>query len=121
MKWPERKPEGPAGEIRAPFDLGLKAVRVAERVGAASELVTRQPELPERLQVVAGGGGARRAMQPLRQKPVVRLLQRGPRGDGAGAEVQRDYEPDKPRAAEMSSSRYGTSTSSYAHAARTVP
>jgi hypothetical protein len=74
--------------------------------------VAGEPELPERLEVVSWSGDTRRPAQSLRQEPLVGVLRRGPGGDGAGAEVDRYDEADKSRAAEMSSSKSGTSTSS---------
>ena len=112
LQRPERQAEGPTGEVEARLDLRLEAIGIVERVGAASELVSRQPELPERLQVVSRRRGPWERVQPLREELVVRLLERGPGGERPGGEVQRNYEPCKSRAAEMSSSKSGTSASS---------
>jgi hypothetical protein len=62
--------------------------------------------------VVAGGRRTRKTRKALREKLVVGLFQRRPGGYQPGAEVERYDEADKSRAAEMSSSKSGTSASS---------
>lgn len=81
-------------------------------VGAAAELVAGQPLLPERLEVVTGSSGAGQSPQAFGEELVVGLLQRRPGRERPGGEVKRDYEACKARAAEMSSSKSGTSASS---------
>lgn len=109
---PERESERPAGEVQARLGLRPEAVGVAPRNLAAAELVAREPELPDRLQMVTGRRGTRKAAKPLGQEVVVGVLQRGPGRNGARAEVEGYDEGDKARAAAISSSRSGTSESS---------
>lgn len=77
-----------------------------------NQLETGQPQLPERLEMVAGRGDAWQTRQPFREEIVLRVPQRRPGRDNARAEVDGDYEDCKARAAEMSSSKSGTSASS---------
>jgi len=109
---PEDEPERPPGEVRPRVDLGLEAVRVEPGRLAALQLVTGEPELPDRLEMVAGGGSAGARGQPLGEEGVVRGPERGPGADHAGAEVRRDDEDYKSRAAATMASKSGTSASS---------
>jgi hypothetical protein len=71
--------------------------------------VSGQPQLPDRLQVIARGRGTRKAVQPFREEVVVRVSKRRRRREDACADVERYDEEDKARAAETSSSKSGTS------------
>ncbi len=71
-----------------------------------------KPELPDDLEVVAGRRSSGDAAKALGEELVVGLLDGGPRRDDAAAEVQRYDEAGNSRAAEMSSSKSGTSASS---------
>ena len=84
---PERKPERPAGEVHAWLRLRPEAVRVAQGALAAAQLVPGKPELPRRLEMVAGRGGARQSATALGHEVAPNLLQRRPRRDEARAEV----------------------------------
>src|SRR4051794_22068785 len=117
---PEDEPERPAAEVPARRALWPEGVRVAPRRAAVVELVPDEPEVVLGLQVVArrrlaGHGGPARE----EARPRVRELRR--HRQQPGAEVERDEERYKARAAESSSSKSGTSAASYRHAPRTVP
>jgi hypothetical protein len=71
--------------------------------------VSRQPELPDRLQVVSRSRRTRKSVQPLREEVVVGLPKRRRGREDACAEVERYDEEDKACAAETSSSKSGTS------------
>ena len=108
---PEDDPERPAREVRSGLRLRLEAVRVEPRRRAALELMAGEPELPDRLQVVARRHLASRR-QALRQKAVVRVPQRREGGGDAGPEVEGQDKGYKARAAAKMASRSGTSVSS---------
>jgi len=109
---PEDKRERPPGEVRTRVDLGLEAVRVEPGRLAALQLMTRKPELPDGLQVVARGGSAGARRQPLGEESLVRAPERRPRRKQPGAEVGRGDEGYNSRAAATMASRSGTSASS---------
>ena len=79
--------ERPAGEVHTRLDLRLEAVRVEPRRCAASQLVPRQPEVVDGLQMVAGRD------PPLARRAVAEEavgLEDSRRGrEHAGAEVER--------------------------------
>ena len=113
--------ERPGGEVEPLLDFRLEAVRVAPRLLAPCELVSREPQLPDGLEMVARGRRAGPSVEPLGEEVRPRVAKRRPRRDDAGREEDAYDEPDNARAAESSSSRSGTSPSSKAHAPRTVP
>ncbi len=118
---PERQAERPAGEVDARLGLGPEAVGVVDRILAAGELMPGQPELPDRLQMVARSGRSGEPAQALCEERIVRVLQRRPGGDNPGAKVEGDDARYNARAAERNSSKSGSSASSKAHTRRTVP
>ena len=110
-KRPEDDPERPAGEVGPRLDLGLEAVRVEPWRCATFDLVARQPQLPERLQVIARrrlpAGG-----QALGEEAVVGLAQRRPGRGDPGKQVDAEDERYNACAAPTIGSRSGTSASS---------
>ncbi len=108
---PEDEPERPGGEVRARIDLRLEAVRVEPGRRALLQLVPGQPELPDRLEMVArrrlAAGG-----QPLREEAVIRAPRGGPGGDQPSPDVGGEDEGYKACAAATMASRSGTSASS---------
>src|SRR6185437_17060671 len=100
--------------------LGPERVGVAPGRVGVRELVADEPEVVFGLQMVAGcglGGHDRAA----RHEPRAEVVELRRHRQQPGAEVQRDEERYKARAAESSSSKSGTSAASYRHAPRTVP
>src|SRR4029453_16245853 len=113
--------ERPAREVHARLGLREEAVGIVDRIVTAGELMPREPELPDRLQVVTRGGRAGESVKTLRHERVIGVLKRGAGRNEPGAEVERDDAGYKARAAERNSSKSGSSASSKAHAPRTVP
>ena len=106
---PEHDPEGPAREVDRRARLRPEAVRVAPGRAAVLDLVSRQPEVVERLEVVAGRGLAvagRAAGHESRSS----VLDGGPRRGDAAPEVERAGERYEACAAASSSSKSGTSS-----------
>ena len=102
---------------------GLSGRKVyGSRHGACAirELVPDEPEVVLGLQVVACRRLAGNRC-PAREEARARVRELRRHRDEAGAEVERDEERYKARAAESSSSKSGTSAASYRHAPRTVP
>jgi hypothetical protein len=108
---PEEDPEGPTREVRSRLDLRLEAVGVEPRRRATFELMAGEPELPDRLQVVAGRHLAA-CRQALSQEAVIRVPERRPGRDDACPEVDGQDEGYKACAAARMASRSGTSVSS---------
>src|SRR4029450_8910283 len=90
--------------------------------GAAppGERVPDEPEVLLRLQVVARRRLAR-DRGPAREEARPGVVELRGHREHARAEVERDEERYRGRAAESSSSKSGTSAASYRHAPRTVP
>src|ERR671931_1328993 len=109
---PERHRERPTGEVDRRARLRPEAVRVAPRRVAVLDLVPRQPEVVERLEVVARrrlAVAGRAAGHEARSG----VPDRGPGGGDAGREVERAGERYEARAAASSSSKSGTSSFAY--------
>jgi hypothetical protein len=110
-KRPEDEPERPACEVDPLRRLRLEAVRVEPRRPRVRELVSGQPEVVRRLQVVArrDDSGPRLAV---REELVAVLEERGGEGECAGGEVERAGERYNARAAASGTSKSGTSPGS---------
>src|SRR5205085_6377029 len=95
---PERHGERPAGEVDRRARLRPEAVRVAPRRAALLDLVSRQPEVVERLQVVARCGLAV-AGRAAGEETRPGMLHSRPRCGHTGGEVERAGERYEARAA----------------------
>src|SRR5262249_57522871 len=84
---PEEEPERPAGVVGLWLRLRLERIRVVPRRVPVLELVSDEPVVPERLQMVAGGRVAV-AGSPAREEVGACMLHRRPPPPAAAAQVQ---------------------------------
>ena len=88
LQRPEDDGERPARKVDARLDLGLEAVRVEPLSSAAPELVAGEPELPDDLKMVAGSRCAGQSRETLGEEVRAGVLQRRPRREETGGEVE---------------------------------